>query len=356
MSQTHPVMKYVQEKGQGFGARMLNHMPGMAQEALAKALDYPYIYPDLDPFVKCLMAIQLKQGKSSFIHEDVAKARVDFIQQMKAIQGKPTPLKMVEDIRLPLHSGTIMARHYHPAPQKKLPMIMFYHGGAFMVGSLDTHDEFCRLLAVHAKVQVLSVAYPLTPEYSPLQIVQVCEDALAWAHQNSKTLKIYKNRIAVAGDSAGGNLATVVAQHSVGKSYAARAQLLLYPVLDFKSRHPSFYAYKEGLVLSEEDVNLVSRLYVENHQMALDDPLVSPTYGNLKQLPPTYVITAQHDLLHDEASIYAHKLRQHGVRVYHKNYVDQTHGFINLSPISKRAKKYVIEIARDFRKFWDKRN
>ncbi|MCX2633120.1 alpha/beta hydrolase fold domain-containing protein, partial [Klebsiella pneumoniae] len=148
--------------------------------------------------------------------EDVAQARVAFDARMKTIQARPTAVKMVEELRLPLQSGSIFARHYHPAPQKKLPMVIFYHGGAFMVGGLDSHDEFCRRLVVHAKAQVLSVADPLTPECSPLQMVQVCEDALAWAHQHRKQIKVYKNRIALAGDSAGGNLATVVAQRSVG--------------------------------------------------------------------------------------------------------------------------------------------
>ena len=95
-------------------------------------------------------------------------------------------------------------------------------------------------------------------------------------------------------------------------------------------------------------------MYAQTHQIELDDPLVSPTYGQLKNLPPAYVITAQHDVLHDEGSIYAHKLRQNGVSVYYHDYIDQAHGFINLTPISRRAKKYVIEISKDFRKFWDK--
>lgn len=354
MTVNPPVLKSVMEKGQGTAARMLDRLPGIAQEALVKALDYPHVYPDLDPLVKCLMAIQIKQGHSSFISEDLAHSRTLFDARMKAIRARPTAVKFVEELRLPLQSGSIFARHYHPAPQKKLPMVIFYHGGAFIVGGLDSHDEFCRLLAVHAKVQVLSVAYPLTPEFSPLQMVQVCEDALAWAHQHSKQLKVYKNRIAVAGDSAGGNLATVVAQRSAGKSYAARAQLLLYPALDFKSRHPSFYAYKDGLVLSEQDIDLVTFMYAQTHQIELDDPLISPTYGELQNLPPSYVITARHDVLHDEGSIYAHKLRQNGVAVHYDEYTDQAHGFINLTPISRRAKKYVIEISKNFRKFWDK--
>ena len=97
---------------------MLDCLPSFAQERLVKALDYPYDYPDLDPYIKCLMAIQLKQGQHSFISEDAVQSRQLFDERMKAIQTKPTPVKAVEDLRLPLQNGTIFARHYHPAPQK----------------------------------------------------------------------------------------------------------------------------------------------------------------------------------------------------------------------------------------------
>ena len=150
----------------------------------------------------------------------------------------------------------------------------------------------------------------------------------------------------MAGDSAGGNLAAVVAQRSADKIYAPRAQLLLYPTVDFKSRHPSFYAYNQGLVLSAQDIDLVTKLYAETHQVELD-PLISPTYGELKNLPPAYVITARHDVLHDEGSIYALKLRENGVRVYLSGIYDQAHGFINL-PQFINVEKQVIELSKNF--------
>ncbi len=349
-------LKNFKDKGQGTAARLLDRLPNFAKESLAKRLDYPFIFPQLDPLVKCMMAAQLKQGKSGFITEDYQKSRKQFELQMESIKSKPTTVKQIQDIRLPLQSGTVFARHYHPAPNKKLPMIVFYHGGGFVVGSLDTHDEACRLLAVHAKAQVLSIDYPLSPEASPAQLIQICEDALAWTYQNSRQLKILKNRIAVAGDSAGGNIATVVAQRSAKKVFAPQAQLLIYPVVDFKSRHPSFYAYKDGLVLTEQDIDTVTELYPNTHDVALDDPLISPTYGQLTGIAPTYLITAGHDVLHDEGEIYSHKLRQQGVKVFYQEYTDQTHGFINLTPVSHRAKKYLIETSEKFRKFWDKRS
>ena len=343
------------EKGQGAAGRALDKLPGFVQERLAKGLGYPCIYPELDPLIKCIMAAQLKQGKTGFIGADLNRARKAFDLQMQALKAKPTPVRQIEELRLPLQSGTVFARHYHPAPNKKLPMIVFYHGGGFVVGNIDTHDEVCRLLAVHAKAQVLSIDYPLAPEAGPKQVIQCCEDALAWVYQNSRQLKILKGRIAVAGDSAGGNIAAVVAQRTAQKAYAPQAQLLLYPVVDFKSRHPSFFAYKDGLVLTAADIDCVTDYYAEQHQVALDDPLISPTYGKFEKLAPAYIITAGHDVLHDEAEIYSHKLRQHGIKVHYQEYADQTHGFINLTPVSFRAKKYVIEISKNFRKFWDKK-
>ena len=177
---------------------------------------------------------------------------------------------------------------------------------------------------------------------------------MAWVYQNRRQFKILKNRIAVAGDSAGGNISAVVAQRTAAKAYAPSAQLLIYPVVDFKSRHPSFFAYKDGLTLTGQDVDRVTSLYAEQHQVALDDPIVSPTYGVLKSVAPAFVITAGHDLLHDEGEIYAIKLKQQSNKVYYQNYLDQPHGFVNFTIISRRAKKITIEMAKNFRKFWDK--
>lgn len=342
------------EKGQGSAGRALDRLPTFAQESLTKLLGYPYQFPQLDSFTKCLMAAQLKQGKVGFIGADVERSRKQFESQMQSIINKPTHIQFVEDIRLPLQSGSVYARHYHPAPNKKLPMIVFYHGGGFVVGSVDTHDEVCRLIAAHAKVQVLSIEYPLAPEVSPRDLIQSCEDALAWVYQNRRQFKILKNRIAVAGDSAGGNISAVVAQRTVNTVFAPQAQFLIYPAVDFKSRHPSFFAYKDGLVLTGSDIDHVTDYYATRFNMALDDPIISPTNGQLKKLAPAFVVTAGHDLLHDEGKIYAYKLRQNGVKVHYQDYEDQTHGFINLTPVSRKAKKYVIEMSKEFRKFWDK--
>jgi acetyl esterase/lipase len=339
---------------QGSAARVLDRMPGIVHNSIVKALKYPFTYPELDSFSQALMAIQHKQGHSGIVGRDIEHSRQTFELNARSLIQQVTPVAQVKDLKLPLKSGEVDARHYHPVPNKKLPMLVFYHGGGFVVGSRDSHDEVCRLIAVHSKVQVLSIEYPLAPEVGPRALIKSCEDALAWVYQNRNQFKILKNRIAIAGDSAGGNIATVVAQRTKQIAYAPQAQFLIYPTVDFKSRHPSFYMYKDGLVLTGQDVDFVTEYYALQHNMELDDPIISPTYGDIKKIAPTFLITAGHDILHDEGKIYAYKLKQNGVQVHYKEYADQIHGFINLTTISRKSKKYLIEMSKDFRRFWDK--
>ncbi|GAA5004115.1 alpha/beta hydrolase [Acinetobacter puyangensis] len=342
------------EKSQGSSARTLDKAPKVIQQRLAQILGYQHDFKALHPFLKCLLAIQQRQGKINLVTEDYAKSRVLFQRQMRSLVAKPTPIKWVEDLDLPLKRQTLHARRYHPNPGKKLPLIIFYHGGGFVVGDLNTHDEACRLLAKSANVQVLSIDYPLAPEHSPEYIVGCCVEALEWIYQHDKQLDIAGKRIAVAGDSAGGNLSAVVCQKTQHAIYAPTAQLLIYPTVDFKNRYASYYKFREGVILNDNDIDTVTELYVTRHNVALDDALVSPLYGDLSKVAPAYVITSSFDLLHDEGEIYAQKLKQAGIQVQYNEITDMTHGFINFTPIHKAAKQHWINTARDFRKFWDK--
>lgn len=342
------------DQHQEITARIVDRMPKIVQKSLAELLSYPYQYPNLDSFIQCMLAAQYRRGYKGLINGSIVQSRIQFEQQMQRISSHKTYISKTEDIHLPLQSGTLLARHYQPAPHKKLPMVVYYHGGGFILGSINTHDEVCRLLAKYAQVQVLSINYPLAPEFGSNQIIQICEDALAWTYQNRKNLKILKSKIAVAGDSAGGNLATIIAQKTKLKKHAPRAQLLIYPVTDFARRYPSYYAYKDGLILTSDDVDIMISEYAKKHDMSLSQPNISPLYGDLKKLAPTYIVTAEYDVLHDEGEIYANLLQQKGIKVKYVNYDDQTHGFINLTPISKKAKKHTIQMFKDFRKFWNK--
>lgn len=347
-------LKKIIDKTQGSAARLMDKMPAKVQQRLAKTLGYNYDFKELNAFYKCTLAIQHLQNQHAFISKDYQKSRDIFEAQMQSILDKPTAIKKVKDIKLLLTQGEILARHYHPAPKKSLPLVVFYHGGGWVVGSINTHDEACRLLAKHANVQVLSINYPLAPENGPEQIVNTCVQSLEWIYKNAKKFKILKNRIAVAGDSAGGNLSAVVSQKTQYTPYTPSAQLLIYPAMDFKNRYASFYKFREGLVLCQEDIDAVTEMYPEKHNVALDDPLISPLYGDYQKVAPAFIITAGFDLLHDEGQIYASKLKDAGIKVHYTEAKDQPHGFINFTPIHQAAKNHWIKTAKDFRTFWDK--
>lgn len=349
MSQLHKIM----HKAQGPSARFMDKLPDSIKNKLAKKMGYNYDFKELNPFIKCIVASQHLQNQNAFIDLDYLKSRKNFKNQMASIIAKPTHVKSVKDLTLDLKQQPIQARHYHPHPTKKLPMIVFYHGGGFIVGDISTHDEACRLLAVHANVQVLSIDYPLAPEHSPQQIVNSCVEALEWVYQHADMFKIEKSRIAVAGDSAGGNLSTVVAQKTQYTVYAPSAQFLIYPALDFKIRYASYYSFREGLILTDHDIDTVHSLYLDRHNTATDDPLVSPIYGDIQKVAPAYIMTAHFDILHDEGQIYAKKLKDAGIVVQYTEINDQSHGFINFTPIHQAAKKHWIKAAKNFRTFWD---
>lgn len=340
-------------KAQGPSARLMDKLPNVAKNKLAKTMGYNYNFKELNPFLKCMIASQHLQNQTAFINLDYLKSRQNFKNQMASIIAKPTPVKSIKDLTLDLKQQPIQARHYHPQPNKKLPMIVFYHGGGFIIGDISTHDEACRLLAIHANAQVLSIDYPLAPEHSPQQVVNSCVEALEWVYSNVATLNIEKNRIAVAGDSAGGNLSAVVAQKTQHTVYAPSAQFLIYPALDFKSRYASYYTFREGLILTDHDIDTVNSLYLDRHHVDTAEPLVSPIYGDIQKVAPAYILTAKYDILHDEGQIYANKLKDAGIKVHYTEAVDQTHGFINFTPIHRAAKHHWIKAAKDFRVFWD---
>lgn len=344
----------IMEKTQGSTARMIDKAPKFVQNSIARTLGYHHDFDGLNPFLKCMLATQKLLKRTDFIEAYYPQSRILFEQQMQSICNRPTALKKVEDIQIPLKRQILNARLYHPQPNTELPLIVFFHGGGFVVGSIETHDEACRLLAKHAHVQVLSVDYPLAPEHSPQHIVACCIEALKWVHSNRKLLGIENNRIAVAGDSAGGNLSTVIAQKTRNTAHAPTAQLLVYPMVDFKNRHASHAKFSKGLILTDSDIYHVTNMYALQHQIELDDPLISPTFGKLdKKIAPTFILTSSFDILHDEGQLYAEKLKNAGVKVEYHEIADQTHGFINFTPIHEAAKLHWINIAKKFRIFWD---
>src|SRR3954452_22208367 len=225
----------------------------------------------------------------------------------------------------------LSARLYVPhGAETPGPLLVYFHGGGWVEGSAATHDPSCRLLAHLAGVRVLSVDYRLAPEHP---FPAAADDALAAyrdARARAAELGADPRRVAVGGDSAGGNLAAVVALDLRGEPEAPAFQLLIYPGLDMTRKHPSRLRFGEGFILTEESMTWYEDQYVPDRSRRADprvSPLVAP---EVAALPPAYIATALADPLRDEGEAYAERLRAAGVTVaLHRH--PQVHGFFNLT-------------------------
>jgi acetyl esterase len=265
----------------------------------------------------------------------------------------PIHLGAVRDLVLKADSGPLPARHYTP---KDLggphPLVVFFHGGGYTLGDLETHDGFCRQLCHHAAIHVLSVAYRLAPEHPFPAAFDDARAAFLWAAVHATELGADPARVGVGGDSAGGNLSASVAldlSRAGGPSVPA-FQLLIYPTLEAGSDSPSRSLFARGFFLTTEDMTWFEENYTSNRRELHRDPRVSPLLGpDLSGLPPAYVITAGFDPVRDEGEAYVAALRAAGSPVTFHRFDELIHGFINLSSVSPAARAAVQDIARETR-------
>jgi acetyl esterase len=255
------------------------------------------------------------------------------------------PVRSVEDVSLPGPAGDLPARVYRPETGGVHPTIVFFHGGGFVIGDLDTHDDHCRQLAADVGAVVLSVDYRLAPEHPFPAAFEDCLAATRWAAEHVGELGGDASRLVVAGDSAGGNLAAAVALAAKESGPALAAQLLIYPACDFRDgdHHPSRVENGEGLFLTEADMRWFGDAYVPDVEHR-EDPrasvLLSP---DLSGVAPAVVLTAEYDPLRDEGEAYADALRQAGVEVDLRRYDGLIHGFFGLGPVSPASHAAVLD-------------
>jgi acetyl esterase len=253
----------------------------------------------------------------------------------------------VEVRRIPGPAGEIPVRLYHPRPSGSLPLLVFLHGGGFVVCDLDTHDPLCRLLANAVDCAVLSVDYRLAPEAKFPAAPEDCYAATRWAAENARALGADPSRIAVAGDSAGGNLAAVVAQLARDRSGPRLAhQLLIYPVTNHAFDTPSYRENAEGYFLTRAMMQWFWNHYLERPEQGRD-PRASPLLAKeLSGVAPATVITAEFDPLRDEGEAYAERLRVAGVPVELQRYDGMFHGFFAMTEMLDTARD-AMEHARE---------
>jgi len=259
---------------------------------------------------------------------------------MEAMVGESTiACAHVEDRTIPGPAGPVPVRVYRPEAPGPLPLVVYYHGGGWVIGSLNTHDAGCRTLANDASAVVVSVDYRLAPEHRFPAAVDDAFAALRWAVDHAGDLGVDPARVVVAGDSAGGNLAAVVAQMARDEGGPALAfQLLVYPVTDHEFTSRSMEDNAVGYFLTRDDMRWFYGHYLRDDADG-DDPRVSPLRAaDLSGLPPALVVTAEFDPLRDQGLAYAEALRAAGNDVESVTYPGMFHGFFAMDAVIDAAK------------------
>ena len=295
--------------------------------------------------------LRIKNISGSDVFTDpVEKARTRY-EDLAGIIGYEPPVPVTtREVTVAAEHGDIPATLYVPSG---LPdpsgLLVYYHGGGFSVGSRISHDPVARYLAAHAAVRVLSVEYRRAPEHRFPAAAHDAITAFEYANRHATDLGVDADRIAVGGDSAGGNLAAVTAQHAVRHGTALPAfQLLLYPLLDPGTRRPSRDLFARSSTFTEKNLRWALSNYIPTGT-DLTDPRLSPLHGDVTGLPPAYIATAGFDPLRDEGEEYAEKLRAGGISVVLSRQADLPHAYFNFVGLGGRFAEAAGEAAAALR-------
>ena len=338
------------ERARGAAARAVGRLPEAAQIALAGGPPPVADGQRFDPALHAVMALNPREPAHDLVRHDPVRARAQLRRDVLAVEGTPAPVGAVEALRVDGAAGPLDARLYRPRGIERPPLTVYFHGGGFVEGDLDTHDAPCRLLCRQAGHAVLSVAYRLAPEH-PFPAAP--DDALAafrWAQAHADGLGLDARRVAVAGDSAGGTLAAVVAQDARDDAPPV-AQLLVYPATDTPTDRPSRRLF-DGYLLPDAVRQAFWDVYTdEGAAAAPDNPRVSPMYGRLDGLAPALVVTAGFDVLRDEGEAYAHALRDAGTPADLYRQPDLPHGYLHVTDVSRAVRRATVALFPRWRRF-----
>ncbi|WBY01439.1 alpha/beta hydrolase [Ramlibacter tataouinensis] len=283
------------------------------------------------------------------------QAREFYLMRRTVTQPDPPDVGLVRNLAAPGPAGDIALRLYRPAGSdagQALPVLVYYHGGGWVIGNLDTHDVLCRQLCNGSGCAVVAVDYRLAPEHPFPAAVDDAIAATRWIHANAGSLGLDGSRLAVGGDSAGGNLAAVVSltERDAGAGGLPLAwQLLIYPATDQRRGWPSHTTNGEGYLLTKDTITYFHDLYVGPAGHDLDWRLSPLLHENHRGLPPALVLTAGFDPLRDEGVAYAQKLSENGNRAALVSFERQIHGFITMGKVIDEANAAVQICAAQLR-------
>lgn len=303
----------------------------------------------LDPLVQAFLDQLNAQPSPPMWQLTPVQAREMFVAMMTLVGPKDVPIGKTENLAIPGPAGEIAARMYTPvaAGSDAQPTLIFFHGGGWVIGDLETHDGLCRMFANEGVLKVIAVDYRRAPEHPFPAAVEDAFAAASWVEKNAAKLGVDPNRIAVGGDSAGGGLAASVAQ--MAKSAGAPHlgfQLLMFPVTHIGAQTSSLHDFAKGYFLETETLEWFYRNYVPKAEDRAD-PRCSPLLAeDVSNLPSAYVMLAGFDPLHDEGLAYAQKLRRAGVAVTVADFPDLVHDFIYMQAVLPQAQAAVASAAK----------
>jgi acetyl esterase len=307
----------------------------------------------LDHDAEILLEMIRAANRPAFETVGAAEARQLFMAGRKVLAPDPMPVAELRDLAIPGPGGPIPARLYRAAATGTLPVLVFFHGGGWVVGDIESHDTVCRHLANRAGCTVVSVDYRLAPEHKFPAAVEDCFAATAWVAGNAAALRIDPGRLAVGGDSAGGNLAAVISLLARDRSGPRiTCQLLIYPATDAAMRHESIARFAEGYVLTRATMRWFYEQYLRAPEDAADWQASPLAARDLSGLPSAFVLTAGYDPLCDEGDAYAARLAASGVAVTHRRFPGQVHGFAMNGKIIRAAETALDETAAALRAAW----
>jgi acetyl esterase len=337
-------------------ARLLGALPPQLQVRLSGKPPVSLDGDTLAPDVQLTLAVLERRALPPLETIPPERLRAERRRLAAVYAGRVADVGAVRDLDIAGETGRLHARHYapplagEPDPRHagEAPLLVYYHGGGFTFGDVETHDGFCRLLCARAGVHLLAIEYRLAPEHPFPAAVEDARAALRWAIEHAHELGADAARVGVGGDSAGGNLAAVTAQlaaHDGGP--APVLQLLIYPVVDFtRQTGRSRELFGEGFFLTTSEMDWFDGNYLGPTRHAARDPRVSPLLADdLSGLAPAIVVTAAFDPLRDEGEAYAEAMRAAGTPVTLRRFSGFIHAFINLTGVSAPCREAVIEIA-----------
>ncbi|MFI5507323.1 alpha/beta hydrolase [Mycobacterium sp. NPDC051804] len=329
----------------GTSLRALPHIPRSVKRVLLGGRSVVIDGNTLDTTLQFMLFGQNRLGLGSLILDpDVPTARA-LLRMLTDSFRQDIPVASVTNLVIPGSVGAIRARHYRPISGDGAPLLVFFHGGAMVVGDLETHDDACRQICREGGMHVLSVDYRLAPEHKAPASVDDAFTAFTWALDHAAELGADVGRVAVGGDSAGANLAALVSLRARDEGVQLPAlQLLFYPVTEWNAQTRSRTLFGDGFFLTRGDLEFGLEKYIDGADVDAADPRVSPLLvDDLSGLPPALVLTAGFDPLRDEGRQYADALRAAGVEVDYREFQSLIHGFLNFFPVGGDSATAIAE-------------